>query len=638
MYLFPVFLPLISFFILIFLSNLINKKILVYISTFNIFLATFISFLLIKEIVNTNYTFEIYLFHWLSSGNLISNWTINIDFLTSTMILIVNLISALVQFYSLGYMREDKSIARFFCYLNLFSFFMLILVTSGNLLQLYFGWEGVGLCSYLLISFWFYKKSASNASLKAFIVNRVGDMFFILGIILIYLTFNSITFTNIFSNLNSYEGIKYNFLFFDVDVINIICLFLILGAMGKSAQIGFHTWLPDAMEAPTPVSALIHAATMVTAGVFLICKMSFFFNNSIFASNFIILIGSITAIFAASVALTHNDIKKIIAYSTCSQLGFMFIAAGFSLYNLAIFHLVIHAFFKSLLFLGAGSVIHSLNHQQNIKKMGKLWKKLPLTYIVMIIGSLALSGIPFFSGYYSKELIINSGLSSDLFLSRYVYFISIITVLLTSAYSFRLIYHVFHGPLKFSNTQYNKIKETSFYILSPLLLLGFLAIFSGYFLKDFFINDKYAHLWVNANVENLSHIYLHQKNYLINFIPTIFAFLGIILIFYIYFFKQNLILLLKKKFNLIYQFLLNKWYFDEFYNYLFVKNIINLSENLWKKIDIGLIDRLGPNAIALSIKNISKFFSTLQTGYIYHYVLTFAIGITLLISFIIFFL
>ena len=638
MYLFPVFLPLISFFIIIFLSNFINKKILVYISTFNIFLATFISFLLIKDVVNTNYTFEIYLFHWLSSGNLISNWTINIDFLTSTMILIVNLISALVQFYSIGYMREDKSIARFFCYLNLFSFFMLILVSSGNLLQLYLGWEGVGLCSYLLISFWFYKKSASNASLKAFIVNRVGDMFFILGIILIYLTFDSITFTNIFSNLNDYEGIKYNFLFFDVDVINIICLFLILGAMGKSAQIGFHTWLPDAMEAPTPVSALIHAATMVTAGVFLICKMSFFFNSSIFASNFIVLIGSITAIFAASVALTHNDIKKIIAYSTCSQLGFMFIAAGFSLYNLAIFHLVIHAFFKSLLFLGAGSVIHSLNHEQNIKKMGKLWKKLPLTYIVMIIGSLALSGIPFFSGYYSKELIINSGLSSDLFLSKYVYFISIITALLTSAYSFRLIYYVFHGPLKFSNIQYNKIKETSFYILSPLILLSFLAVFSGYFLKDFFISDKYAHLWVNANVENLSDIYLHQKNYLINFIPTIFAFLGILLIFYIYFFKQNLILLLKKKFSSIYRFLLNKGYFDEFYNYLFVKNIINLSENLWKKIDIGLIDRLGPNAIALSIKNISKFFSNLQTGYIYHYVLSFAIGITLLISFIIFFL
>ena len=449
MYLFSVFLPLISFFIFIFLSNFVNKKILIYISTFNIFLATFISFLLIKEVVSTNYIFEIYLFKWLNSGNLVSSWTVNIDFLTSTMIFIVNIISALVQFYSIGYMKEDKSIARFFCYLNLFSFFMLILVCSGNLLQFYLGWEGVGLCSYLLISFWFYKESASNAALKAFIVNRAGDMFFILGIILIYLNFNSITFANIFSNLNNYDGAKYNLFFFDVDVINIICLLLILGAMGKSAQIGFHTWLPDAMEAPTPVSALIHAATMVTAGVFLICKMSFFFNNSIFISNFIIFIGSITAIFAASVALTQNDIKRIIAYSTCSQLGFMFIAAGFSLYNLAIFHLVIHAFFKSLLFLGAGSVIQALNHEQNIKKMGQLWKKLPLTYIVMIIGSLALSGIPFFSGYYSKELIINSGLASDLFLSKYIYFISIITVLLTSAYSFRLIYYVFHGSLKF---------------------------------------------------------------------------------------------------------------------------------------------------------------------------------------------
>ena len=638
MYLLSVFLPLISFFIFIFLSNFINKKILVYISIFNIFLATFFSFLLIKEIINTNDTFEIYLFNWLSSGNLISSWTINIDFLTSTMIFIVNIISALVQFYSIGYMKEDKSIARFFCYLNLFSFFMLILVSSGNLLQLYLGWEGVGLCSYLLIGFWFYKESASNAALKAFIVNRVGDMFFILGIILIYLTFNSITFTNIFSNFNNYSGIKYNFLFFDVDAINIICLFLILGAMAKSAQIGFHTWLPDAMEAPTPVSALIHAATMVTVGVFLICKMSLFFNNSIFASNFLIFIGSLTAIFAASVALTQNDIKRIIAYSTCSQLGFMFIAAGFSLYNLAIFHLVTHAFFKALLFLGAGSVIQALNHEQNIKKMGKLWKKLPLTYFIMIIGSLALSGIPFFSGYYSKEAIVNSGLTSDLFLSKYVYFISIITVSLTAAYSFRLIYYVFHGSLKFSNAQYNKVKESSFYILLPLILLGFFAIFSGYLFKDFFISDKYAQLWINSNVANISGVDLHHKNYLINFIPTIFAFFGIFLIFYLYFFKQNLILFLKKKFNLLYQFLLNKWYFDEFYNYLFVKNIIKLSENLWKKIDIGLIDRLGPNAIALSTKNISKFFSNLQTGYIYHYVFSFVIGMTILISFIIFFL
>ncbi len=477
MYLLPVFLPLFSFFIFVLFSNIINKKILIYVSTFNIFLSTYFSFLLIKNVVNTNNSFEIYLFNWLNSGSLTSIWSINIDFLIAIMIFIVNIISALVQFYSIGYMKEDKSIARFFCYLNLFSFFMLVLVSSGNLLQLYFGWEGVGLCSYLLIGFWFYKKTASDASLKAFIVNRVGDMFFILGIILIYLTFNSITFTDIFFNFKNYEVITYNFLFFDINAINIICLFLILGAMGKSAQFGLHTWLPDAMEAPTPVSALIHAATMVTAGVFLICKMSYFFTNSIFASNFIIFIGSLTSIFAATVALTQNDIKRIIAYSTCSQLGFMFIAAGFSMYNLAIFHLVTHAFFKALLFLSAGSVINTLNHQQNIKKMGKLWTKLPLTYIVMIIGSLALSGIPFFSGYYSKELIINSGLSSNLFLSKYVYIVSLVVVALTSAYSLRLIYYVFHGTLNFSNAQYIKVKENSFFILLPLVILSFLAYF-----------------------------------------------------------------------------------------------------------------------------------------------------------------
>ena len=295
-------------------------------------------------------------------------------------------------------------------------------------------------------------------------------------------------------------------------------------------------------------------------------------------------------------------------------------------------------FFKALLFLGAGSVMKSLDNEQNIKKMGMLWKKLPLTYLIMIIGSLALSGIPFFSGYYSKELIINSGLSSDLFLTKYVYLVSIITLLLTSIYSFRLIYHVFHGPLKFSKSKYFKVQEPSLYILLPLILLSFFAIFSGYFFKDFFISEKYSQLWITSNITNISSIYLHHKNYLINFIPTISAFIGIFLIFYFYFYKQNLISYLKKKFNSFYEFLLNKWYFDELYNHLFVKNLIKLSDNLWKKIDIGLIDRLGPNALALSVKNISKYFSNLQTGYIYHYVFSFVIGIVLLISFIIFFL
>jgi len=638
MYSLSIFLPLISFFTFIVFSNLIKKKYLIYISIINIFLATLISFDIFNYVVKNNDPIEFYLFNWLNSGNFVSKWMISINFLTSIMILVVNIVSALVQFYSVSYMKEDKLIARFFCYLNLFSFFMLFLVSSENLLQLYFGWEGVGLCSYLLIGFWFYKESASNAALKAFIVNRVGDMFFVLGIILIYINFNSLSFNEIFLSLNDYTPKKYNILFFNFDSIDIICFLLFLGAMGKSAQLGLHTWLPDAMEGPTPVSALIHAATMVTAGVFLVCKMSPFFNNSIFVSNFIVLIGSLTAFFAATVALAENDIKKIIAYSTCSQLGFMFIAAGFSLYNLAIFHLFTHAFFKALLFLGSGSIIQTMNHEQNIKKMGNLWRKIPLTYVVMLLGSFALCGIPFFSGYYSKELIVNSGLSSSIFLAKYVYFISIIIVILTSLYSFRLIYYVFHGKINFSISKFNKLKEPSIILLLPLILLSFLAIFSGYLFKDFFVDSKYINLWINSNVAILNNINFHSNNYLVNHIPTAAAFFGIILIIYFYFYNKNILLLLKNKFSIFYKFLLNKWYFDFFYNNFIIKKIINLSDNLWKKIDIGLIDKLGPDGIAISTKNISNFFSKLQSGYIYHYIFSFVIGMTFLISFIIFFL
>ena len=592
MYLFTVFLPLLSFFTFLLLKNFVNKNFLIYFSVFNIFLSSFFSIFILNEIINTNNSINLDLFNWLSSGKLLSTWSLHFDFLTILMIFVVNTVSFLVQFYSIGYMKEDKSIIRFYCYLNLFTFFMLVLVTSNNLLQLYLGWEGVGLCSYLLIGFWFYKDSASNAALKAFIVNRVGDMFFILGIILIYITFDSIFFSDIFTSYINGINTKANFLTYEIDKIDVICTLLFLGAMGKSAQLGLHTWLPDAMEGPTPVSALIHAATMVTAGVFLICKMSLLFNGSIYASNLVIFVGSATAIFAATVALTQNDIKKIIAYSTCSQLGFMFIAAGFSMYNLAIFHLLTHAFFKSLLFLGAGSVINILDHEQNIKKMGKLWNKVPLTYIIMLIGSLALCGIPFFSGYYSKELIINSGLTSNLFLSKYVYFISILVVALTSMYSFRLIYYVFHGSLNFSNSKYEKIKESSFFFIFPLLILSFFAIFSGYFFKDFFINNQYVDLWINSNVATLAN----------------------------------------------FNFFLNKWYFDDLYKNFFVNKTINFSNNLWKKIDIGLIDKLGPNNLALTTKNISKFLSYFQSGYLYHYVFSFVIGMVILISFIIFFI
>ena len=633
-----IFLPLFSFFFCIFFSKVFSSRLLSIISTLFISISALLSIIILQEIIISNKNLNIFIFKWLGSGELLTNWTITIDFFSAIMIAMVTLVSSLIQFYSIEYMKNDKSVAKFFSYLSLFTFFMIFLVSSGNLLQLYFGWEGVGLCSYLLIGFWYYKNTASNAALKAFIINRIGDLFLLLGIILIYLNFNSINFDQIFLNIESASIKSLKFFNFELPLLTTICLFLLLGAMGKSAQLGLHTWLPDAMEGPTPVSALIHAATMVTAGVFLVCKMSIFFNHSIFASNIVILIGALTAIFAATVAITENDIKKIIAYSTCSQLGFMFIAAGLSIYNVAIFHLITHAFFKALLFLGAGSVIKSLNHQQNIKKMGKLWRKLPLTYLIMIIGCLALSGTPFFSGYYSKELIVNLGLSSNLFLSKYVYLISIVVVVLTSLYSFRLIYHVFHGPLNFSITQYKTVKESSFFILLPLILLGFFATFSGYFFKDFFIDEKYIQLWINSNVTIISNFDLHHESFFINLIPTFSAIFGIFLVFYLYFFRNNLILFLQKKFNSIYQFLLNKWYFDELYNHLFVQNIIKLSDNLWKKIDIGLIDTLGPNALALSTKKISKFFSSLQSGYIYHYVFSFIIGMTLLISFIIFFL
>jgi len=635
MYLFPVFLPLISFFIFIFLSNFINKKILVYISTFNIFLATFISFLLIKDVVNTNYTFEIYLFHWLSSGNLISNWTINIDFLTSTMILIVNLISALVQFYSIGYMREDKSIARFFCYLNLFSFFMLILVSSGNLLQLYFGWEGVGLCSYLLISFWFYKKSASNASLKAFIVNRVGDMFFILGIILIYLTFNSITFTNIFSNLNDYEGIKYNFLFFDVDVINIICLFLILGAMGKSAQIGFHTWLPDAMEGPTPVSALIHAATMVTAGVFLVVRCSPIFEYSQLTLNIITVVGMSTAFFAATVALVQNDIKKIIAYSTCSQLGYMFFAAGVGAYNVAMFHLFTHAFFKALLFLGSGSVIHSFKDEQNINQMGGIWKKLPYTWVLMIIGTLALTGFPFLSGFYSKDAIIEYAYLRGNTAGYYAVVVGIFTALLTSIYSWRLIFKTFHGTYNNKKLKINTMHESPFVMLTPLIILAIGAIFAGYFFKELFIGHSSSNYFWTDSIKFLLPLSLDHPPLWIIYITPIIVILSIPLSYYLFVKNKNITNWLANENQPLYNFLLNKWYFDELYDFLFVKPFKKIGIFFWKNVDIKIIDKFGPDGISNLIKIFSNKAVKFQSGFVYQYAFIMLLGFSALLTYLI---
>jgi len=634
-----IFLPLFSFFFCILFSKVLSSKLLSILSTIFISISAFLSFFLLKNIVITNKNLSIFIFKWLGSGELLTNWTITIDFLSAIMISMVTLVSFLVQFYSIGYMKNDKSVAKFFSYLSLFTFFMIFLVSSGNLLQLYFGWEGVGLCSYLLIGFWYHKNVAREAALKAFIVNRIGDLFLVLGIILIYLTFNSINFNEIFLNIENVSNQSVKFFNLEFNIITIICLFLLLGAMGKSAQLGLHTWLPDAMEGPTPVSALIHAATMVTAGVFLICKMSIFFNYSVVASNIVIFIGALTAIFAATVAITQNDIKRIIAYSTCSQLGYMFIAAGLSLYNVAIFHLITHSFFKALLFLGAGSVIHSLHNEKDIKKMGGLWKKIPLTYILMLIGSLSLSGIPFFSGYFSKEIIINSSLTSNLILSNFVYALSIFVALLTSIYSFRLIIFVFHGKAGETSRKFPNIKENSITMIFPMIILSLFAIGAGYFFKDFFVSENFVSLWINSNVIiDLNKIPHHNFFSFHSIFLTTLIFFGILFSFYIFLYNKNTVNFLISHFHKLYVFFKNKWYFDDLYENLFVKNLFKLGNNLWVFIDNGIIDKLGPNGLANITKKISRLLASFQTGYIYHYAFSLIIGMALLMTMILFFL
>ena len=438
------------------------------------------------------------IFEWINSGNFKSNWSINIDPLSSVMLVVVTFVSSLVHIYSIGYMSNDPHKPRFMSYLSLFTFSMLMLVVSDNFLQLFFGWEGVGLCSYLLIGFWYKKESANNAAIKAFIVNRVGDFGLAVGIFLIFFYFGSINFDEVFSSVSSLSQKNIIFLGIDFNLITLICIFLFIGAMGKSAQFLLHTWLPDAMEGPTPVSALIHAATMVTAGVFLVVRCSPIYEYSQVALNLVAITGMITALFAASVALVQNDIKKIIAYSTCSQLGYMFFAAGVGAYHVAMFHLFTHAFFKALLFLGAGSVIHSMNDEQDITKMGGLWKKIPYTTVFMLIGTLALTGFPFLSGFYSKDAIIEFAFHDNSKVGNYAGVIGILTALLTAIYSWRLFFKTFFG--KYNNTvlKFEKIHESSLFMLTPLVFLTIGSLFSGYIFKETFIGLESQNFWSSS--------------------------------------------------------------------------------------------------------------------------------------------
>ena len=574
------------------------------------------------------------IFEWISSGNFIANWSINIDPLSSIMLVVVTFVSALVHIYSIGYMSHDPHKPRFMSYLSLFTFSMLVLVVSDNFLQLFFGWEGVGLCSYLLIGFWYKKESANNAAIKAFIVNRVGDFGLAIGIFLIFFYFGTINFKEVFDLAPQFLEKNIVFLGIESSLITLICLFLFIGAMGKSAQFLLHTWLPDAMEGPTPVSALIHAATMVTAGVFLVVRCSPLFEYSQTALNLVTIVGMITAIFAASVALVQNDIKKIVAYSTCSQLGYMFFAAGVGAYHVAMFHLFTHAFFKALLFLGSGSVIHAFKDEQDIRNMGGVRKKLPYTYIFMLIGTLALTGFPFLSGFYSKDAIIEFAYLRNSTLGNYAATIGIFTAFLTSIYSWRLIFKTFHGPYNNKKVLINETHESPTIMLVPLLLLSIGAIFAGYYFKETFIGHHSNDFW-QASIFFLNEI-KHDP------IPSWFLLLTPILVtiaipISFYYFVTNIKILEDfKKTNLpLYNFLLNKWFIDELYEQIFIKPAKKMGSFFWKKCDQGIIDRFGPDGISKLIKKISNKASLFQTGFIYDYAFAMLIGLSILLTYLI---
>ena len=574
------------------------------------------------------------IFEWISSGDFIANWSINIDPLSSVMLVVVTFVSALVHIYSIGYMSHDPHKPRFMSYLSLFTFSMLSLVVSDNFLQLFFGWEGVGLCSYLLIGFWYKKETANNAAIKAFIVNRIGDFGLAIAIFLIFFFYGTINFEEVFQATSTLIEKKLVFFGVETSLITLICIFLFIGAMGKSAQFLLHTWLPDAMEGPTPVSALIHAATMVTAGVFLVVRCSPIFEYSQFALNLVAIVGMVTAIFAASVALVQNDIKKIVAYSTCSQLGYMFFAAGIGAYHVAMFHLFTHAFFKALLFLGAGSVIHAFKDEQDIRNMGGIGKKLPYTYAFMLIGTLALTGFPFLSGFYSKDAIIEFAYLANTPLGNYAASVGILTALLTSIYSWRLFFKVFHGPYNNKKILINETHESPIVMLLPLVFLSIGAIFSGYIFKNIFIGHYSIDFW-KASIFFLNKI-SHSSIPLWFLLTTpVIVLISIPISFYLYILNPKILDDFKLTNMPLYNFLLNKWYIDELYEKIFVNSAKKIGSFFWKKGDIGIIDKFGPDGISKLVKNLSNKTGRLQTGFIYDYAFVMLLGLSILLTYLI---
>ncbi|WP_136622277.1 MULTISPECIES: NADH-quinone oxidoreductase subunit L [Mesorhizobium] len=648
-----VFLPLLGFLIVGLFGTSLGAKASEYITSGFLVIAAVLSWVAFFTVgFGHGEVFTVPVLRWIQSGGLEAAWALRIDTLTVVMLVVVNTVSALVHIYSIGYMHHDPNRPRFFAYLSLFTFAMLMLVTADNLVQMFFGWEGVGLASYLLIGFWYKKPSANAAAIKAFVVNRVGDFGFALGIFGLFVLFGSVNLGTIFANAATFipaEGAPQGaavltFLGYALDkqaAMTVVCLLLFMGAMGKSAQVPLHTWLPDAMEGPTPVSALIHAATMVTAGVFMLARLSPLFELSHSALTVVTFIGAFTAFFAATVGLVQNDIKRVIAYSTCSQLGYMFVALGVGAYGAAIFHLFTHAFFKALLFLGSGSVIHAVSDEQDMRKMGGLRKLIPTTYWMMVIGTLALTGVGIpvtvigTAGFFSKDAIIESAFASHNSVAGLAFVALVIAACFTSFYSWRLIFMTFHGQPRASHEVMHHVHESPPVMLVPLFILAAGALFAGIIFHGAFIGEGYAEFW-KASLFTLpeNHILheIHELPLWVELSPFIAMLIGFALAWKFYIRSPDLPRSVAANHRLLYAFLLNKWYFDELYDFLFVRPAKRLGHFLWKTGDGTVIDGLGPDGISARVVDVTNRVVKLQTGYLYHYAFAMLIGVAALVT------
>lgn len=634
MYLLIIFIPLLSAIITGFFGNLLTKKGTTKIASCFMFLTCILCYIIFYETVYS--PCYITLSPWIIAGSFELYWDFIFDTLTSTMLVVVTTISTIVHIYSISYMSHDPHINRFMSYLSLFTFFMIILVTANNYIQMFVGWEGVGLCSYLLINFWYTRIQANKAAIKAMLVNRIGDLNIIFAIVTIFYLFKSVDYSTVFALTYSFINTTINIFNYDINILTLICIFIFMGAVGKSAQIGLHVWLPDAMEGPTPVSALIHAATMVTAGVFVICRSSFIFEYAPIALTIVTIVGAITTFYAASIGLVQNDLKKVIAYSTCSQLGYMIFACGISGYNISMYHLTNHAFFKALLFLSAGSVIHSMNDEQDMRKMGGLLHVLPFTYTMFLIGSFALLGLPFLSGYYSKDFILELSFATYTIPGHFAYMLGSLAAFFTAFYSCRLLILTFFGQTNAYKQILQKIHDAPSLIAIPLFILSILSILIGYFFKDMAVGLG-SDFWGNSIALCYSNNFLMDAEFLpfiIKLLPLICAGSGVFMAIYIYNYLNKYLnsLIFKNLFRNIYLFLNKKWFIDKLYSEIIYQKILFLSYNPFYSIfDKGIFNIFGPKIFVNTLEKLSTNAAEIQTGFFYHYALIFLLSITLLI-------